>query len=138
MLNNAAAGAVKPELISIADDWALAIVSNDAGRIGDFMADDWVIVSESGVATREQFLALVRSGELSHSAMDRVGGADARVREYGDTAVLTLRQTNTAHYRGRRFDADEWVTDVFIRRDGRWECVLTQITSAGPARQDER
>lgn len=127
MTNTEVAG-VASELVVIADDWARVIVSNDAARIGEFMSEEWVIVSESGVATREQFLALVGSGELSHSAMDRIG--DARVRSYGDTAVLTIRQTNTAHYGGQRFDADEWVTDVFARREGRWECVLTQITSA--------
>ncbi|MBP2368427.1 nuclear transport factor 2 family protein [Pseudonocardia parietis] len=127
MINTEAAG-VASELVVIADDWARVIVSNDAARIGEFMSEEWVIVSESGVATREQFLALVGSGELSHSAMDRV--SDARVRSYGDTAVLTIRQTSTAHYGGQRLDADEWVTDVFARREGRWECVLTQITSA--------
>ncbi|MDN5858501.1 MAG: nuclear transport factor 2 family protein [Pseudonocardia sp.] len=132
MTSKAAPAAIESELVAIAEDWARAIVSNDAARIGAFMSDDWVIVSESGVATRDRFLALVDSGELSHSAMDRV--SDARVRRYGDTAVLTIRQTNTAHFGGKRFDADEWVTDVFFRRDGRWECVLSQITAAtGPA-----
>jgi hypothetical protein len=53
-----------------------------------------------------------------------------RVRVYGGTAVLTARVTNTAHYGGKRFDADEWTTDVFVLRDGRWRCVLSQITPA--------
>lgn len=54
--------------------------------------------------------------------MDRVG--EARIRLYGDTAVLTVRATNTAHYEGRRFDADEWTTEVFVRRNGQWLCVF--------------
>jgi uncharacterized protein (TIGR02246 family) len=112
---------------AIEDEWSRAIVSNDAARIADFMDDDWVMVSESGVTTKEQFLSVVESGALTHSAMDRVG--DARVRTYGDAALLTARITNTAHYEGRRFDADEWVTDVFVRRDDRWLCVLSQITA---------
>lgn len=58
--------------------------------------------------------------------MDRVG--EPRIRVYGDTAVLTARVTNTAFYRDQRFDADEWTTDVFVRRDGRWRCVLSHIT----------
>lgn len=121
---------VQAELVAIADDWAKAIVSNDAERIASFMADDWVIVSESGVSPRERFLSIIRSGELTHSAMDRVG--DARVRVYGDTAVFTARVTNTAHHAGRRFDADEWTTDVFVKRKGRWLCVLSHITAGGP------
>ncbi|MFD4369131.1 nuclear transport factor 2 family protein [Rhodococcus sp. NPDC058521] len=116
------------ELIATGDEWSRAIVSNDAGQIDSFMTDDWVIVSEDGVSPREEFLNLVSSGALTHSAMDRIG--EARVRIYGDTAVLTARTTNTAHYAGQQFDADEWTTDVFVRREGRWLCVLSHITPA--------
>jgi hypothetical protein len=92
------------------------------------MADDWVIVSASGVTSRAQYMSLVESGELTHSAMDLVGEAGVRI--YGETAIFTARQTNTAHYAGRQFDADEWTSDVFVRRDGRWLCVLSHITAA--------
>lgn len=119
---------VHTRLIALAEDWAGAIVSNDATRIGSFMADDWVMVSESGVSAKEQFLLLVESGELTHSAMTSVGRP--RIRVYGDTAVSTGRVTNTAHYLGQRFDADEWTTDVFVNRNGRWLCVLSHITAA--------
>jgi ketosteroid isomerase-like protein len=119
---------VRTRLIALAKDWGEAIVSNDATRIGSFMADDWVMVSESGVSAKEQFLSLVESGELTHSAMTGVGRP--RIRVYGDTAVSTGRVTNTAHYQGRRFDADEWTTDVFVNRNGRWSCVLSHVTAA--------
>jgi uncharacterized protein (TIGR02246 family) len=118
----------RAEIVAVADDWAKAIVSNDAERIAGFMADDWVIVSASGVTSRAQYMSLVESGELTHSAMDLVG--EACVRIYGETAIFTARQTNTAHYAGRQFDADEWTSDVFVRRDGRWLCVLSHITAA--------
>ncbi|WP_280299013.1 nuclear transport factor 2 family protein [Nocardia neocaledoniensis] len=119
------------ELVATLDEWMAAIVANDADRIGAFMAEEWVMVSENGIATAERFLALVRSGELTHSAMCRVG--DARVRHHGDLALLTTRATNTAHYLGTRIDADEWTTDVFTHVDGRWLCLLTQITAAKTA-----
>ncbi len=117
-------------LVAVLDDWAKAIISNDAERIGEFMADEWVIVSESGISSREQFLSFVSSGDLTHSSFERVG--DARVKFHGEVAILTARVTNTAHYGGKRFDADEWATDVFVRRGERWLCVLSQITAAAP------
>ncbi|MGP3684531.1 nuclear transport factor 2 family protein [Streptomyces sp. IBSNAI002] len=123
--------AVHAQLTAVVKDWAAAIVSNDAARIAGFMADDWAIVSDSGISTKEQFLAFVESGELTHSAMDLI--SPPRIRVHGDTAVFTARATNTAHYAGRRFDADEWTTDVFVRRDGRWLCVLSHITAAAPS-----
>lgn len=121
---------VQTRLIALAKDWADAIVSNDVTRIGSFTADEWVIVSESGVSAKEQFLSLVESGELTHSAMTSV--SQPRIRVYGETAVFTGRVTNTAHYKGQRFDADEWSTDVFVNRNGRWRCVLSHVTAAAP------
>ncbi|MFC9128017.1 nuclear transport factor 2 family protein [Streptomyces sp. NPDC057099] len=118
------------EFAGLVKDWAAAIVANDPARIAGFMADEWVIVSESGIDPKERFLSFVGSGELTHSAMDL--RTRPRVRVYGDTAVVTGRVTNTAHYQGERYDADEWTTDVFVKRDGRWRCVLSQITSAAP------
>ncbi|MEW9513904.1 nuclear transport factor 2 family protein [Streptomyces bacillaris] len=117
-------------LASVVDAWAAAIVANDADRIAAYMADEWVIVSESGITDRDTFLAFVASGDLTHSAMRAV--TPPRIRVHGDAALVTVRITNTAHYGGRRFDADEWTTDVFVRRDGHWRCVLSHITPAAP------
>lgn len=115
-------------LVAILDDWQAAIVANDADRIGAFMTPDWIMVSENGIATAERFLGFVRSGALTHSAMRRVG--EARISYHGEVALLSTRITNTAHYQGVRFDADEWTSDVFVRSgDGRWLCALTQITA---------
>lgn len=122
--------AVRARLVALVKEWSAAIVSNDVPRIDSFMADEWVIVSESGITDRDAFLGYVASGDLTHSAMRTMG--PSRVRVHRDTATVTARMTNTAHYGGRRFDADEWVTDVFVRRDGRWLCALTHITSAAP------
>ncbi|MFE3388650.1 nuclear transport factor 2 family protein [Streptomyces anulatus] len=122
--------AVQARIVALVEEWSAAIVSNDMERIRAFMADEWVIVSESGITDRDAFLEYVRSGDLTHSAMRTI--SPSRVRVHGDTATVTARMTNTAHYGGRRFDADEWVTDVFVRRDGRWLCVLTHITPAAP------
>jgi uncharacterized protein (TIGR02246 family) len=119
------------ELVALADAWSEAIVSDDADRIAEYMADDWVIVSWSGVTAREDFLSYVRSGALGHSRMDGVG--ERRVRVYGDTAVLTVRVVSTAQYGGQDLDADEWTTDVFVHRDGAWRCVLTHITPVDPS-----
>ena len=117
---------IKRELINLGAAWAKAIVANDADQIGKFMADDWVIVSDRGISTKTQFLSYVKSGALTHSAFEMAN--DARVEQYGDTAVMTIRVKNTAHFGGQQFDADEWTSDVFVRRDGKWLCVLSHIT----------
>ncbi len=129
-MNDAAVGEslLVDELIALAEEWSMAMIANDADLISSFMADEWVIVSERGISARERFLEFVRSGALTHSMFEMIG--EPRVKLYGDTAVLTARVLNTAHFGGQRFDADEWTSDVFVKRGGRWVCVLSHITPA--------
>jgi ketosteroid isomerase-like protein len=117
---------IKQELIAFGAQWAEAMVANDADRIGSFMSDDWVIVSDRGIATKQRFLSFVESGALTHSSFEMA--SDARVETYGDTAVMSIRVKNTAHFGGQQFDADEWTSDVFVKHDGKWLCVLSHIT----------
>ena len=53
-----------------------------------------------------------------------------RVRIYGDVVLVNARGVNSGHYKGQPFSADEWITDVFVKREGRWLCVLTHLTRA--------
>lgn len=118
---------IEQELLKLGSEWAEAMVANDATAIGSFMHDDWVIVSDRGISTKEQFLSFVESGALTHSAFDMSG--QARVKVYGDVAVLTCRVINTAHFGGQTFEADEWASDVFQKSDGKWLCVHSHITA---------
>ena len=117
-------------VLAVAAAWAEAIVANDPVRMAAFVTDDWVIVTESGISPGSELIGLVNFGELTHSRMTVIG--PSRVRIWGDTAVVTARIENTAHYRGRRVDADEWTTDVFVRRNNRWLCALTHYTAVAP------
>ena len=116
------------DVLAAANDWADAMAANDADRIASYMADDWVIVSERGVSERQHLLGFIRSGALTHSRFEMIG--EPRVKVYGETAILTCRAVNTAHFGGETFEADEWTTDVFVKRDGRWVCVHSHITAA--------
>ena len=120
--------AAEAELRVIARDWAEAIVSNEADRIAGFVTDDWMVVSESGLSAGTRLLGLIETGDLAHTRMTTV--SDTHVRILGDTAVVTARIRNTAIYRGAQFDADEWTTDVYVRRGNRWLCTLTHYTAA--------
>ena len=120
--------AIEQKILDFAENWAKAIVSNDAEAIGGFMSDDWVIVGENGATNKEDFLSWISSADLTHETMEMVG--EARIKIYGETAVLTARVTNNGHYKNQPFSADEWTTDVFYRRENHWSCVLSHITQS--------
>lgn len=81
----------REELKAVFAAWEKAIISNDANAIGRFMTDDWVIVSATGITKKEEFLAVVESGDLKHETFK---GDIVLVREYGDAAVVTARTKN--------------------------------------------
>lgn len=133
----------RQEFQALLEDWAAAIVANDPEGIASFAEPDWVIVGpEGGPGELPPFLALVASGELTHSDMD-FEVLDVRV--FTDTAVVLAHGTNHGARRGEPFAADEWVTDIFVRRDGRWRCSMSALTpnyaaarSASPARHSSK
>jgi ketosteroid isomerase-like protein len=119
-------GKAEDELIRAAHDWDRAMIANDAEAIGRYMADDWTIVGSDGnVGDKHNFLALVKSGALSHDVMT---SEDINVRVYGDTAVVTARGVSGGTYQGRAFREVERSSSVFVRQDGHWRCVLTHLS----------
>lgn len=114
------------ELMKIETDWAKAFVTNEATAVGQYVADDWSIISPDGsVLDRATFLGFIKSGSLTHSKMQL---DDASVRVYGDAALVTARGTSEGKFNGKAFKEVERVTDFFVKQNGHWKCVLTQLT----------
>lgn len=119
---------VAEELKQIGRQWDAAIVENDVVKIGSFMAEEWVIVgTEGGITSKSNFLEYVKSGELFHNKMDF---EDVRVKTYRNTGVVTSKGTSAGTYRGEPFSYYEWSTNVYIKIDEHWRCVLTMLTPA--------
>ncbi|MGH8245597.1 MAG: nuclear transport factor 2 family protein [Gammaproteobacteria bacterium] len=114
------------ELFRVSREWDRAMVGNDPEEIGRYMADDWTITgSDGGVSDKATFLALVKSGALTHDVME---SHDMDVRVYGDAAVVTARGVSGGKYQGQPFREVERVSCVFVRQNGRWRCVLTHLS----------
>ena len=114
------------ELIRLGEEWNRAMVQNDAEAIGRYMADDWTIIGPDGsISDKATFLGLVKSGALSHDVMEF---DDIKVRVYGDTAVVTSRSVSGGEYQGQSFREVERSSDVFVRQEGQWRCVLTHLS----------
>jgi ketosteroid isomerase-like protein len=114
------------ELLKIENGFAEAIVKNDLEGIKRLVADDWVIIDPDGaIVDRARFFEVITSGALTHDIME---SEDFRVRVYGDSAVVTGVTRTKGKFMGQEFSTQERATDVFVKRDGRWQCVLTHLT----------
>jgi ketosteroid isomerase-like protein len=116
------------ELEAAEEAFNRAVISNDVAEISECISEDWVLVTpEAGPVPRERFLQAVEQGILSHDSMSKDIG---RIRVYGNVAVVTGRGRNTGMFKGTPISANEWVTDIYVKTDDRWICVLTHLTPA--------
>jgi ketosteroid isomerase-like protein len=119
------------DLIESAHAWDQAMVDNDAAAIGRFIADEWTIVGPDGsVNGKTGFLSLIASGDLTHDVMT---SEDLTVRVYGETGIVVAKGISAGHFKGERFRESERASNVFVRRDERWQCVLTHLSKLAPA-----
>jgi ketosteroid isomerase-like protein len=114
------------EVLILEKEFSQAIVKYDAGAVGRFLADDWLIIDpDGGIIDRSRFLGVIKSGALTHEMME---SDDVSVRIYGDTAVVMGLTTSKGKFMGQDFSTQERATDVFVKQDGRWQCVFSQLT----------
>ena len=114
------------EILKLEDEFGHAMIKNDPEAIGRLLADDWIIIDpDGGIIDRARFLAVIRSGTLSHEVMD---SRDVRVRIYGNSAAVTALTTTTGKFSGQEFKTEERATDLWVKKNGQWMCVLSQLT----------
>jgi ketosteroid isomerase-like protein len=117
---------MEDELTKVEAEFANAIVKNSPEEIRQFVSDDWIIINaDGGIIDGQRFLDVIKSGTLTHETME---SDDKRVRVYGDSAVVSAITRSKGKFMGQEFTTHERSTDVFVRRDGQWRCVLTQLT----------
>jgi ketosteroid isomerase-like protein len=117
---------VQAELLKVERDFAAAVLNNDVDAIGKFLTDDWAIVdADGGVIDKARFLSVIKSGTLVHEEMEL---DDLTVRAHGDGAVVTTITSTKGKFAGQEFRTQERATDFFVKRDGRWQCVFSQLT----------
>jgi len=117
---------MEEELLKIEEEFAEAIIKNDLEGIGRLVTDDWIIIDPNGeIVDRTRFIEVIKSGALTHDMME---SEDFRIRVYRDSAVVTAVTRTKGKFMGQEFSTQERATDVFVKRDGRWRCVLTHLT----------
>src|SRR5215211_287500 len=117
---------VEEELLKLEKAFAEAILKNDVEGIGRLVTDDWIIIDPNGeIINRARFFEVIKSGALTHDVME---SEDFLVRIYADSAVVTGVTRTKGKFMGQEFSTRERATDVFVKLDGRWQCVLTHLT----------
>ena len=113
-------------LIELERGWNDAFYRKDVGFISNLLADEFVATYDDGSqGDKAKELALaVQFNQQVESAVQE----DFAVRIYRDTAVVWFTLHVMGVRQGQRSELILRYTDVWVVRDGRWQCVSSQST----------
>jgi ketosteroid isomerase-like protein len=112
------------EVLVVSAAWDAALLANDAEAIAGFMTEDWVYVGPTGPTPKADIVGWIATGRLVHQSMRTVGVP--RVVLDRDLAIVTAHKRSSGVWDSVSYTADEWITEVFLRRSRRWLCILSQ------------
>ena len=118
--------AVAHELVELANDLARAVSEHDVERLEELLATEFTLQGAAGQLDREAFLvAAAGPYEIDEFTYEQI---DPEI--YGNTAVLVSRYSQVARFDGRDLTHRMHVTDIWTRRDARWQIVRRHATVA--------
>jgi ketosteroid isomerase-like protein len=108
-------------LIQLENERSPALVKGDTAFIERVYADDYIVTGANGVVRdKAAVIADMKSGAQTFESMTN---DVAKVRVYGDTAVVTGRATQKGQYKGQPSPTPTAFTRVYVRRNGQWQLV---------------
>ncbi len=115
---------VANELVELSHDLARAVSEHDVESLDQLLAAEFSLQGAAGQLDREEFLSAA-SGPYE---IDEFSYEEIDPEVYGNTAVLVSRYTQVARLAGRDLSHRMNVTDIWTRRDGRWQIVRRHAT----------
>ena len=118
-------------LIKLERDWDAAFHRKDVAFIESVLAEEFVSTYGDGTRgdrAKELKLAAEFNQQIDSSTLD-----EFVVKVYGDTAVVWFTQRMVGPSNGQRLEVTYRYIDVFVLRDGRWQCVASQSTKVTAA-----
>jgi len=113
-------------LIDLERTWNEAFYRKDVAAIDKVLADEFVATYDDGSRgdkAKELDLAAEFNQDVQSAIQD-----DFTVKVYRDTAVVWFTLNLVGVRQGQRAEVALRYTDVFVIRDGRWQCVSSQST----------
>jgi unsaturated rhamnogalacturonyl hydrolase len=117
------------EVLDAERHWREAWVAGDAAALDRIHAANYIAIPNIGTtSTRAEVMADVKQGVFRYSSMKH---SEQNVRFFGGTAVVVGRTTNEGRRGDRDVSGDFRYTRIYVKRDGRWQAVLSQYTRIG-------
>ena len=122
-----ATAVVVEELVELSNELVRAVQAHDRDRLEELLAGEFTLDGAAGQLDRDGLLeASAGAYEIDDFSYEEI---DPDV--YGSTAVVVSRYRQQATLSGRDVSMRLRVTDVWVRREGRWQIVRRHATPEG-------
>jgi ketosteroid isomerase-like protein len=116
---------IKQELIKLEEDWHNAYLKRDAEPLERILADEYIFVGVGGNGNKAQAISGLKADT---SVYEYSTPYDMDFRFYGNTVIVIGRTKEKGKAQnGTEFVSEFRWTDVFIKKNGRWQCVVAQV-----------
>jgi ketosteroid isomerase-like protein len=120
----------RAELAKLEEEWMAAMQARDIERLEELVAPGFRFTAvhlDPEPMTREQWMGAAREGytilSFAYESMD--------IDVFGDTGVIHARYSQVANYEATNLSNVFRLTDVWARRDGRWQVVARHSSILG-------
>ena len=117
------------ELISLEHELNNAFLRKDTSLISRFLSDDFIITYGDGSRGNKQ--DEVSAAYSSDEKIDTSYLDEFIVKSYNDWAIVMYKLTANGIRNEKPFEGMFHFMDVFIKRDGRWQMIVSQNTRIG-------
>ena len=118
--------AVPAEFTKLYAQWDAALVKADVATLDKIYAKEARMVTPEGdIETKADFIGEVKSGEYKAA---NPSTTELHVTLYGETAVVTSVWKADETIEGKHVAGHYRFTDVWVKREGRWQVVASQGT----------
>lgn len=114
-------------LRQIESAWGEAFLHKDLTALSRILADDWRGQYPWGRRDKAQALRALSTGS---DTIDEMTYGEMRVRVVGSMGFVMGSDNETSTAAGKTTSGHYTWTDVFIKRNGRWQAVASQMTLA--------
>jgi ketosteroid isomerase-like protein len=119
------------QLIELENRFNEALVRADIGVIENIEANDLIFTDAAGlVRSKADEIQSLKSGDIK---FEFIKMTDTRVQDYGNVGVVTGSVLEKAQYKNVDISGTYRFTDVWTKRNGKWEHVTGQETLVAPA-----
>jgi hypothetical protein len=117
---SAVAGNTDQVITGLENQWVAAIVKKDTATIDRLLADDFSGTTDDQIYSKADAIEDVKNGTHESLELDNI-----KVRTFGDTAVVTMGQTEKSRHGDTDFSGHYLFTDVWARKNGQWIAVAS-------------